>query len=62
MVLQISAALPSPDFYSGKCYIKKINVNFLAMCAKFKCKIEKFELEVVGESILWTGFCFQCSR
>ena len=59
MVTQISVALPSPNFHSGKSYGKKIIVYFLAICADFSCKIEKFELEVAVEGILGTGFCFQ---
>ena len=44
MVTQISAAPPSPNFHSGKSNIKKNNrVYFLAVCAEFPCKIEKFE-------------------
>ena len=34
---------------------------FLATCAKFPCKTEKFELEVVGVGILG-GFCIQGSH
>ena len=46
----ISAASPSPNFHSWKGYVKNITMfmYFLAICAKFLCKIEKFELEVVG--------------
>ena len=58
MVTQISAALPSPSFHSGKSYVKKISAYFLAICANFPCTIEKFELEVVGVGILGTVFCF----
>ena len=56
MVTQISAALPSPSFHSGKSYVKKISAYFLAICANFPCTIEKFELEVVGVGILGTVF------
>ena len=54
MVTQISAASPSPDFHSGKSYIKKNKkiikkiIYFLAICVNIPYKIEKFELEVVG--------------
>ena len=36
---------------------KNNSVCFLPICAKFPCKTEKFELEVVGLGILGTGFC-----
>ena len=53
----------SPHFHSGKSYVKKITVYFLPICTNFSYKIEKFELEVVGMGILWTGFfCFQGSH
>ena len=53
MVMQISAASPSPNFCSRKIYVKKNNiVYFLAICANFPCKIEKVELEVVSMGIL----------
>ena len=42
-----------------KVMLKNNRVYFLAICANFPCKIEKFELEVVGVGILGTGFCFQ---
>ena len=46
-----------------KTYVKKNNsVYFLAICANFPRKIEKFELEVVSVDILGTGFCFQGSH
>ena len=62
MVTQLSAASPSPNFYQGKKLCSKINsVYFLAICANFPRKTEKFELEVVGVGILATGFCFHCS-
>ena len=61
IVMQISAALPSADFHSGKSYVKKNSVYFLAICAKFPCKIEKFELEVASVTILG-GFCLQGSH
>ena len=49
MVMHIYATSPSPNFHSGKSYVKKNNnVYFLAICVNFPCKIEKFELEVVG--------------
>ena len=62
MVTRIYAALPSPNFHSGKSYIKKSSVYFLAICANFLCKVEKFELEVVGVGILGTGISFQGSH
>ena len=63
MATQISAASPSPNFYSGKNYVKKNNsVYFSAICVNFPCKIKKFELEVVDVGILGTGFCFQGSH
>ena len=42
--------------------LKNTSVYFLAICANFPSKIEKFESEVVGVNILWTGFCFQGSH
>ena len=61
--MQISAASLSQNFHSGRSYVKKNNsVYFLAICANFPCKIEKFEVEVVGVGILGTGFCFQGSH
>ena len=51
--------LPSLTFHSGKSYVEKLSVYVLGICANFPCKIEKFELEVVGVAILGTGFCFQ---
>ena len=62
MVMQISAALSSPNFHSGKSYAKKISVYFLVICANCLCKIEKFESKVVGVGILGTEFCFQGSH
>ena len=62
MITQISAASPAPKFHSGKSYVKKISVHFLAICVNVPCKIEKFELEVVGVSILETRFCYQGSQ
>ena len=47
MVMQISAVSPSPNFHSGKSYVKKIILfYFLAIFVNFSFKIEKFELEV----------------
>ena len=60
--MQLPAASASPNFYSGKRYVKKISVYFLAISANFPCKIENFELLVVGVGILGTGFCFQGSH
>ena len=62
MVTQISAASLLPNFHSGKSYVKKISVYFLAIDATSLCKIEKFELEVVGVGISETGYCFQGSH
>ena len=60
MVMQIADASPSLNFHSGRSYVKKSNtVYLLAICVNFPCKIEKFELEVLGIGILGTGFCFQ---
>ena len=42
--------------------ILKKSVYFLAVCANFPCKIEEFELKIVGVGILGTGFCFQGSH
>ena len=56
MVKQISAASSYPNFHSRRSYVKKITAYFLAICANFPCKIEKFELENVGVSILGTEF------
>ena len=60
--MKISAASPSLNFHSGKSYVKKISVYFLAIYANFPCKIEKFKLDGVGVSILGTGFCFHVSH
>ena len=62
IMVTVSAALPSPDHHSAKSYVKKISVYFLAICADFPCKTEKFELEVAGVGILGTGFCVQGSH
>ena len=62
MVTKMSVAFPSPNFHLRKSYVKKISVYFLAICANFPCEIEKFELKVVGEGILETGFYFQGSH
>ena len=44
MVTQLSAASPSPNFYQGKKLCSKINsVYFLAICANFPRKTEKFD-------------------
>ena len=59
MVKQISAASPYLNFHSRKSYVKRITVHFLAVCANFPCKIERFELENIGVGILRTEFCFQ---
>ena len=48
MVIQMSAASPSQYFHSGKTYVKKMSVYFLAICAKLLCKTDKFKLEVVN--------------
>ena len=61
MVTQMSATLPSLNFHSGKSYVEK-KVYFLAICANFPCKIEKFQLGVAGVGILRVGFCFQDSH
>ena len=60
--MEKSAAPPSPNFHSGKSYVKKISVYFLVIYATFPCKIKKFKLEGVGVSILGTGFCFHVSH
>ena len=51
MVMLISGASSSPNFHSEQ-------FLFLVICANFPCKIEKFELEVVGVSILGKEFGF----
>ena len=61
MVTQISAALPSPNFHSGKSYVKNISVYFLPICINFPCKIEKFKLEVVHVGILGWDFAFRAA-
>ena len=48
-------------FTEGRVMLKKC-VYFLAICANFPCKTEKFELENIGAGILGTGFCFQGSQ
>ena len=35
--------------------LKNNSVYFLAICGNFPCKIQKFELEVVGICMLGTG-------
>ena len=45
-------------FIQGRITLKNNSVYFLAICTNFPCKIEKFELEVVGVGTLGTGFCF----
>ena len=42
--------------------LKYNSVYFLAICANFPCKIEKFELEDAGVGILRLGFYFQGSH
>ena len=59
--MQIYAKLLSPNFHSGKSYVKKVSVYFVAIRANSPCKIETFELEVVGGGILGKGFCSQGS-
>ena len=60
MVMQITAASPSPDFHSGESYLKKITVYFRTICVNFRCKIERFELlKVVAMGVLETGFWYQ---
>ena len=44
-------------FIQGRVMLKKITAYFLAICANFLWKIEKFNLEGVGVGILGTGFC-----
>ena len=59
MIIKISPALPSLNFHSEKSYIKKNkSVYFSAICANLPCKIDNFELEVVGVDILGSGYCF----
>ena len=41
---------------------KNNSVYVLAICANFLCKIENFELEVLGAGILGPGFYFQGSH
>ena len=60
--MQISAKSQTSKFSFGKNYVKKNRVYFLALCANLTCKIEDFELEVVGVGILGIGFCFQGSH
>lgn len=56
MVMQISAAAPSPSkcsFREELAMLKNNSVYFLAVCVNFQCEIGKFELEVVvGMGIL----------
>ena len=57
MVMQISAAAPSPSKCSFRreelAMLKNNSVYFLAVCVNFQCEIRKFELEVVvGMGIL----------
>ena len=62
-MLHHNAASPSPSFHSGKSHVKKNNsVYFLAICASFPCKTEKFVLEIIGMDILGTGVRFQGSH
>ena len=61
MVMQFSAASPSTNFHSGS-YVKKNKCLLFSDLHQLPCKIEKFELEVVGVGILGTGFCFQGSH
>ena len=58
MVMQMSAASPSPSFHLGKSYVQKITVYFLAICVNIPFKIEKFELEVADVCRLGRGICF----
>ena len=64
-VMQISAASP-PNFHSGKNFVKKISVYFLAICANFPCKTEKFESEFVcgyfWDRILLSGQPLTCLK
>ena len=60
--MQKSAKSQSPNFHLGRIMFKKNRVYFLAICANLTCKIENFELEVVGVGILRIGFCFQGSH
>ena len=67
LVTQIAASSPSPNFHTGKSCVKKItniiiiSVYFLAICANFPFKIEKFELEVAEVSILGQDFAFRAA-
>ena len=54
MFIHISAASTSPNFHSGKSYVRVI--YFLAICANFPCKIERFALKIAGVGILRKGF------
>ena len=45
-------------FIQGRVMLKKISVWFLAICVNYSCKIEKFEVEVVGIGVLGTRFGF----
>ena len=60
--MRISAASPSPNFCSGKSYVKNNSVYFSAICVNCPHKIWKFELEVAGMGILGTEFCFPGSH
>ena len=42
--------------------LKNNMAYFVTICANFPCKIEKFELEVVGVGILGTRSCCQGSH
>ena len=44
--MQISAASPSPNFHSGRSYIKKYSVYFLSVCVNIPCKIYCMGLEL----------------
>ena len=46
-------------FIQGRVMLKKQHCLFFSNCVNLPCKIEKFELEVVGVVILETGVYFQ---
>ena len=52
-----SISIPKLSFRE-ELYFKNDSVYFLAMCANFPCKTEKFEWEAVDVGILGTGFYF----
>ena len=62
MVTKIPAASPSPNFHSGKIYVKKItSFTFQKFVSTSHVKLRSLN-RILSVGILGTGICFQGSK